>query len=385
MKTADIMRQKNLNNYHKMQSIRLTGIIILSVVTTILTTAGCSNRNTLQAVIQSGNDTVEVFPLKKVQVNKLVTFPAELTPLNRAEIYAKVSGYIKNIQVDIGDRVKKGEVLAILDAPEVISNYAQFYSDEQTAYSKYMTGLDAYKRILNASRVSGTIAAEEMEKAKNQMHSDSSAYEAAKSKLNSNAQLKDYLTIRSPFNGIITQRNFDPGTLVGTNNPKALFIIEDVEKLRLRIPVPEAYTMASPDTTVIQFTVDAQPGKTFSASLSRKSGSVNLSNRTELWEYIYQNKDAQLKSGMFATASIKFRRKDLSFLVPESSVVTNQERRFVIRLNNNRAELIDVKNGISQDDKVEIFGKLTEGDLILVRATDDIKPGTKLTGKIRTQ
>jgi len=368
-----------------MQSIRLTGIIILSVVTTILTTAGCAHRNTLQAIKQSGNDTVEVFPLKKVQVNKLVTFPAELTPLNRAEIYAKVSGYINNIKVDIGDRVKEGEVLAILDAPEVISNYAQFYSDEQTAYSKYMTGLDAYKRILNASKVSGTIAAEEMEKAKNQMLSDSSAFEAAKSKLNSNAQLKDYLTIRSPFNGIITQRNFDPGTLVGTNNPRPLFIIEDVEKLRLRIPVPEVYTMAIPDTTVIQFTVDAQPGKTFTASLSRKSGSVNLSNRTEIWEYLYQNKDAQLKSGMFATASIKFIRKDLSFLVPESSVVTNQERRFVIRLNNNRAELIDVKNGISQDDKVEIFGKLTDGDLILVRATDDIKPGTKLTGKIRTQ
>ncbi len=368
-----------------MQSIRISGIIILSVVTTIMTIAGCAHRNTLQATKQSGNDTVEVFPLKKEQVNKQVTFPAELTPLNRAEIYAKVSGYINSIKVDIGDRVKKGEVLAVLDAPEVISNYAQFSSDEQTAYSKYMTGLDAYKRILNASKVSGTIAAEEMEKSKNQMLSDSSAFEAAKSKLNSNAQLKDYLTIRSPFNGIITQRNFDQGTLVGTNSSKPLFIVEDIDKLRLRIPVPEEYTMTIPDTTVIQFTVDAQPGKTFTASLSRKSGSVNLSNRTEIWEYLYQNKDAQLKSGMFATASVKFRRKDLSFLVPVSSVVTNQERRFVIRLNNNRTELIDVQNGISQDDKVEIFGKLADGDLILVRATDDIKPGTKLTGKIRTQ
>ena len=74
--------------------------------------------------------------------------------------------------------------------------------------------------------------------------SDSSALEAAKSKLNANSQLKDYLTIRAPFNGIITQRNFDPGTLVGANNSKPLLIVENIESLRLRVPVPEEYTMA---------------------------------------------------------------------------------------------------------------------------------------------
>ena len=217
------------------------------------------------------------------------------------------------------------------------------------------------------------------------MLSDSSALEAAKSKLNANAQIKDYLTIRAPFNGIVTQRNFDRGTLVGTNNSKPLLIVENTETLRLRVPVPEAYTMAIPDTSVIRFTVDAQPDKIFSATLSRKSGSINLSNRTETWEYIYQNTNNQLKSCMFATASIKFGRKELSFLVPESAVVTNLEKRFVIRLKNNKAELVDVKNGISQDDKVEIFGMLSEGDILLVRATDEIKPETKLIGKMKTK
>ncbi len=183
------------------------------------------------------------------------------------------------------------------------------------------------------------------------------------------------------FNGIITQRNFDPGTLVGANNSKPLLIVENIESLRLRVPVPEEYTMAIPDTSVIKFTVDAQPGKIYTAILSRKSGSVNLINRTEIWEYIYQNRDNQLKSGMFATASIRFRRKELSFLVPESAVVTNLEKRFVIRLRDNKAELIDVKNGISQDDKIEIFGMLSEGDTLLLRGTDEIKPGTKLFGK----
>ena len=363
--------------------MKAPGISVLTVITFSILIAGCSQGNTKKGAGESNIDSVAVFSLKKGQVNKEVIFPAELTPMDRAEIFAKVSGYINEFKVDIGDHVNKGEVLALLDAPEVISTYAQVYSDEQTAISKYQTSLDTYKRLLKASKISGTIAAEEMEKSKNLMLSDSSALEAAKSKLNANAQLKDYLTIRSPFNGIITQRNFDRGTLVGVTNSKPLLIVENIAELRLRIPVPEAYTMAIPDTSVIHFTVDAQPGKIYTAILSRKSGSVNLGNRTETWEYIYQNQDNQLKSGMFATASIRFTRKDLSFLVPESAVVTNLEKRFVIRLKDNKAELVDVKNGISQNDKVEIFGMLSEGDILLVRATDEIKSGTKLIAKMK--
>ena len=344
--------------------------------------AGCSHNKSNKGETMPNSDTVAVFTLKKGKINKQMTFPAELTPLDRAEIFAKVSGYINEFKVDIGDHVKKGEVLAILDAPEVIANYAQNLSDSQTAFAKYQISLDSYNRLLKASKVSGTVAAEEIKKSKNLMLSDSSSLEAAKSKLSANAQLKDYLTIRSPYNGIITQRNYDPGTLVGATNSKPLLIVENIETLRLRVPVPEAYVMAIPDTSIIHFTVDAQPGKTYTAKISRKSGSVNPGNRTEIWEYDYVNKDNQLKSGMFATASINFKRKDLSLLVPESAVVTNLERRFVIRLKNKKADLVDVRNGISQDNKVEIFGNLSEGDTLMLRATDELKPGTKLIGKM---
>jgi membrane fusion protein, multidrug efflux system len=363
--------------------MKISRLSIFLVIFLAILSNGCSLKSSKKEPARTKIDSVAVFSLRKGQINKQVTLPAELTALDRAEIFAKVSGYINEFRKDIGDHVKKGEVLAILDAPEVVSNYAQYYSDKQTAYSKYQTSLDVHNRLLRASKVPGTVAAEEMEKSKNQMLSDSSAFEAAKAKLNANAQLRDYLTIRAPFSGIITQRNFDQGTLVGANNSKPLLTIENIEKLRLRIPVPEAYSMAIPDTSVIHFTVDAQPGKTYTAELSRKSGSINLGNRTEIWEYIYQNPDNQLKSGMYATASIRFRRKELSFLVPESAVFTNLEKRFVIRLKGGKAGLVDVKNGISQDDKIEIFGNVSEGDTLLVSATDEIKPGTKLTAKMK--
>src|ERR1035437_1057459 len=188
--------------------------IILLAGTLSTLTEGCSQSDNKRKVDHADIDSVGVFSLKKGQINKQITFPAELTPLNRAEIYSKVSGYINDFKVDIGDHVKKGDVLAILDAPEIISNYSQVYSEELAASSKYRTSSDAYERFLKSSKTLGTIAPDELEKSKNLMLSDSSSLEAAKSKLKAYAQLKDYLIIRAPFNGIITQRNFDQGTLV---------------------------------------------------------------------------------------------------------------------------------------------------------------------------
>jgi RND family efflux transporter MFP subunit len=342
---------------------------------------GCNNGPVKEEAKAGKTDSVATFILKKEALNKEVSFPGELLPMDRAEVYAKVSGYIKTIQVDIGDKVQQGQVIAVLDAPEVSANFAQVNSDMQSAKSRYNGSLDAYKRIANAAKVDGTVALGELEKSRSQMQTDSGAYEAAKSKMEVYSQLRDYLTIRSPFAGVITQRNVDPGTLVGTNNAKPMFVIENNSTLRLRLPIPEAYTSANPDSSVIHFTVDAYPGITYKAKLSRKAGALSQVNRTETWEFLYTNKDNQLKSGMFANANIKFGRTLPTFVIPVSAVVTNLEKRFVIRLKSNKTEWVDVRNGIAPDNRVEVFGNLTEGDTLILRGTDEIKPGKEFIPK----
>lgn len=343
----------------------------------------CSNLDTNQMSV-TGSDSASVFILKKEDVEKKISLPGELIPLERSEIFAKVSGYIKNIQGDIGDVVQKGQVIAELDAPEVIANYAQANADMQSVKSKYISSLDAYKRIVQAAKAEGTVSQGEIERAKNQMVSDSASYEAFKAKLNAQAQLKEYLIIRAPFSGTITQRNFDLGTLVSISNAKPLFVLENNRVLRLRLPVPEAYTSAVLVGATIKFTSDAFPGELFEAKLSRKSGALNIINRTETWEFLYDNKLGKLKSGMFANVAINFGRTAPAFVVPLTAVATTLEKRFVIRLKNQQAEWIDVRNGIALSDRVEIFGELTEGDTLLVRATDEIKPEKKLVPKIAT-
>ncbi len=359
---------------------KINGLLIF-IITTFILAAGCKNKETKLQTQTVKTDSVAVFILKKESFNKEVSFPGELLPLERAEIYAKVSGYVKNINVDIGDLVQQGEVLAVLEAPEMIANYAQANSDVQTARSMYAGSLDAYNRIVKAAKVEGTVAAGELERNKSQMMADSAALEAAKSKLNAFAQLNNYLVIQAPFSGVVTQRNVDPGTLVGTGNAKPILVVENNRTLRLRLPIPEAYTSASPDSTLVHFTVDAYPAVQFEAKLSRKSGALNLANRTETWEFLYTNKGNQLKPGMFANANLEFNRSAPTFMVPSTAVVTNQEKRFIIRLKEGKAEWIDVRNGIAVDNKTEIFGNLSEGDTLMVRGTDEIQPGKELMPK----
>jgi len=357
----------------------LSSIMIISVL--FILASGCKQNNNEQSAKKSIPDSATVFILKKQNINKQFTFPSELSAMDRAEIFAKVIGYIKTIKVDIGDHVKQGQLIAQLDAPEIISNYEQANAEVQTAYSKYLGSLDTYNRIVNASKVDGTVAPIELEKAKTNMLAEKSVWDASRSKLNAFAELKNYLNITSPFSGIVTQRNADAGALVGSATQKPIAVIENTNTLRLRVPVPEAYTATLPDSSFIAFTVDAQPNKKYYAELSRKNDMIGKENRTETWEFVYNNDKLELKSGMYANAIIKLGRTTTSFAVASSAIATTLEKKFVIRLKNGTAEWVDVRNGINMGDKTEVFGNLIEGDTLLIKATDEIKTGLKLIPK----
>ncbi|MFC4231627.1 efflux RND transporter periplasmic adaptor subunit [Parasediminibacterium paludis] len=365
-----------------MKNLSLPLIVIIVIVTNFLLVS-CHQKEKTQVTKASTQDTLGAFILQKQPISKQLSFPAELTPLERAEIFAKVSGYLKSIKVDIGDKVQQGQVLAIIEAPEMLANYAQASADVQFANSKYIASLDAFTRVDNAAKVTGTIATSELEKNRHQMLADKAAYDAANAKLSAYAELKAYLIIKAPFNGTITQRNADVGTLVGTANNKPILVIENTASLRLKVPVQEAYSTATPDSSVISFTVDAQPDKKYYAKLSRKAGAITKDNRTEIWEFIYKNDQQALKSGMYANATMKLGRSGASFVVAPSAIATTLEKKFVIRLNDGKAEWVDARSGLNTGDKIEIFGNLEAGDTLLLKATDEIKAGTNLIVKIK--
>lgn len=321
---------------------------------------------------------VELITLKKGTVGTKLSLTGEIIPLDRANIYARTAGYVKEVKVDIGSKVSKGQVLCLLEAPELKAGEAESRSKSEGALSRYQTSRSTYLRLLKAAKTPGAISDNELETARNQMRTDSSFYQASRAANQANQAMEAYLTIRSPFNGVVTERNVFKGDYVDNSGKILLFKLEDNSALRMQIPVPEAYNAAKIAEGKVSFTVSAIPGRTFSAALTRKSDALNADTRSETWEFDLPNQDGVLKPGMIAQASLQIIRPLPGFTVPFKAVVTTQERKFVIRYVNGKANWVDVKTGFTTKEKVEIAGQLNEGDQVVKIATEEMRDSTLL-------
>lgn len=359
----------------------LKGIIPILFITCLIS-CNQSNKQTSKDTAKPKTDSVVVFLLQTAALDKMVALPGELLPNEKVQVYGKVSGYVKKIFVDIGSPVKQGQVIAILDAPEMQSKIAESKQRLESFRAKWISSNDVYKRLSEASKTDGVIAPADLERAKNQMAADAAQIEAAKAELRSVEETAGYLILKAPFTGTVTKRNVDGGAYVGKPGEIPLFEIEDNASLRLRIAIPEALTGTRVKDEKVQFTIKAIPAKKFEGNLSRKSGSLDVNTRSEVWEFTISNADRSLKAGMFADCKLNIEREGKSFFVPYSAVVTTLEKKFVIKVQDNITSWVDVGQGINLTDKIEIFGNLKEGDTLVLKGTEELKEGTKLVAKL---
>jgi membrane fusion protein, multidrug efflux system len=361
----------------------MKNVIPLSLLICIL--LACNNNDQAkQTTTTTTNtpDTVPVFILHDTSVAKSIELPAELLPYEQSQLFARVQGYVKEMKVDLGDRVRRGQTLALIEAPELNTKQAEYQSAIEAAKAKYMSSNDMYQRLEKASQATtpGIVAPVELTRARNQMLADMASYQSAKQLAQSYKQVAGLLVLRAPFDGIITARNADRGALVGNN--QLILTVQNNRTLRLRIAVPELYNASNTAGKQATFRVDAFPEKLFTAILSRKSGTIDPTTRTEQWEYKFDNKNSELKAGSFAYVKLNMERAGNSFIVSPTSIATNQERKFVIRIKDGKAEWVDVRQGMSTDKGIEIFGSLSNGDTLVVRATDERKPGSLAYWKV---
>jgi RND family efflux transporter MFP subunit len=213
------------------------------------------------------------------------------------------------------------------------------------------------------------------------MQADSAVAEAQKANCNSLKVTMDYLVVRAPFDGVITERNVHPGALVGPNlkaDDKPMLVIEQEAKLRLVIEVPEMYTSQIAGKSVFNFSVNSLPGKIFKGTLSRASGALSTKYRSEAAEIDVLNNGHLLKPGMYAQVDLPLTGNKDALIVPHSSIVTSTERKYVIVVRDGRTKWIDVEEGNSSNDLTEVFGNLNPGDKVIARANDEIKEGVSL-------
>src|SRR5271169_201830 len=342
---------------------------------------------------------VDVVRVLSQKLSTTVKLPAQLVPYQMVDVYPKVTGFVKWIKVDRGSKVKEGEQITQLEAPELLAQRAEAESKYQSAESQLAAGQAklaadqaTYQRTSAAAKTPGVVALNDVEVAQKTVQADQATVEALKKSaeaaqdaLRSVAQLESYLNITAPFDGQVTARNVHPGALVGpSGGPGAMIPIVQIETLtrhRLVVPVPEYDTAGVPEGTEVSFTVPSFPGRVFQAPIARISRAVDLKTRTMPVELDVRDPRAELDPGTFCEVEWPVRRDYPALFVPTTAVASDLERTFVLRIRENRVAWVDVKTGATAGKLIEVFGDLKEGDAVAVRGTDQLLPETRVVPK----
>jgi membrane fusion protein (multidrug efflux system) len=322
--------------------------------------------------------TVVAVPVRKGKLSTTIAIPGELTPYQEVDLYAKVNSYVKTLSVDIGSEVHQGQLLAVLEAPEINSQLAEAQSRIKQMEAVYFASKATYDRLYNTSKTPGTVSQNDLEQADAKKNSDYANVEAAKSSLKEVAANLNYLEIRAPFDGVITSRNVNLGAYVGPGGKSTdpLFVLQDQKRLRLVVSVPEIYTGGLNNKDKVSFSVEALPNQKFTAQVKRLAGALDVKLRSERLEMDVFNKDKKLLPHMFAEVNVPLPSRDSAFIVPKTAVVTSTEKVFVVKLLNHHAVWVEVKKGFQSGDQMEVYGDLKPGDNVAKQATDEIRDGS---------
>ncbi|MHB8419136.1 MAG: efflux RND transporter periplasmic adaptor subunit [Myxococcales bacterium] len=335
----------------------------------VLGSAGCRPADRAPADGGSGSAlaTLDVVAVAKreLQVTELV--PAEVYGYYWVAIYPRVSAFAEEVLVDRSSRVRQGQLLARLTAPELVARRAQ-------AEATFIGDRETLVRIQRAARTPGAVAKNEVELALARVKADRDSVRALRT-------LEGYLDVVAPFDGVVTERNVHPGTLVGpSSGPEALPLFRLVMLSRLRITgaVPEAYLSGLDVGAPASFTVRAWPGRKFTGVIRRPAGAVDEKTRTMPVELDFENPRGEITPGMYAEILWPVRRTSPSLLVPQSAVVAGAETLFVVRVRDRVIERVPVQRGLAQGDWTEVFGALSEGDQVALTGSADLRPGTEV-------
>jgi len=346
--------------------------------------------------------------VKRQPVSNQLSMAGEFLPYQEVELHAKVAGYVRTIKVDIGDRVRAGQVLAVLEVPElnaqVVGAQAGVrHSGEEIARAKNeLARAEADHQALHAAAVRlqqastarpGLIAQQELDNADSKDRASEAQVEAAKSALAATQQqfemskatqsqisaMQDYSRIIAPFDGVVTWRYADTGALIqaGTSNASSAPVVKlaEVNVLRLRVPVPESLApkvrIGMPAEVQIQAT-----GEKLQARVSRYTDALDRSTRTMQVEIDIPNKDGKLAPGMYANVSLEIDARSDALTVPVQALLQSGDHASVLVIDAEyRVNTREVKTGVQDPSRVEIVTGLREGERVIVGNLGSYQPG----------
>lgn len=309
-----------------------------------------------------------------------IALPGNVQPFIDTPVWARSTGYLKAWYADIGSHVKKGQLLAEIEAPEVDQQLKQANAQLQTAEANSKLSEVTAERYTMLFKTD-SVAKQDVDNAVQDQAAKTADVSSARANVSRLEQLVGFEKVEAPFSGIITARNIDVGSLVdqGANTPgKELFHIASIDTLRAYVSVPEMYSQAARPGVQGYLTLDEFPGRQFHGQVVRNANSIDQSSRTLLVEVDVKNPTGELLPGSFVSVHLRLPSKLPAVTVPSNTLLFRSEGLRVVRVTNDKAELVPVIMGRDFGDSVELISGIRRDDKIVVNPSDSITSGQKI-------
>ena len=331
-------------------------------------------RETSEAAVQS----VNVIHPQTAAPNQEIALPGYTQAFIDTPVYARTSGYLKTWRFDIGSHVKKGDLLAEIETPEVDQQLRQARADLSTAQANLSLAVITATRNENLLKTR-SVSMQDRDNAAGALAADKAIVQSNEGNVARLEQLQSYEKVLAPFDGIITARDTDIGALIdaGANSPsKELFHLAAIDRLRIYVSVPEGYARAAQPGATANITLDEFPGETFHGTLVRNANAIDLASRTLLLEVDVENPAGRLLPGAYTFVHLTLPTATQSVTLPSNALLFRQEGLQAAVVRNGHAQLVAVTIGRDYGEKVEILSGLQTSDAVIADPSDSLISGT---------
>lgn len=310
---------------------------------------------------------------------RTLELPARLEAFARAPIYARVSGYLKQWNADIGSKVRTGQVLGEIETPDLDQQLLQARADVATAkVNAELAGTTAtrWQSMLNTDSVSR----QEVDERVGDYAAKQAILQAAQANLDRMQATKGFTRLVAPFDGVVTARATDIGALINAGDAgQPLFVVSDTRKLRLYVNVPQNYVPSIGKDTVAKVSIPGRPGTVYTARLVASAQAVDAASGTTLFQFLVPNEGGELLPGGFARASLELSANVATLSIPASALIMRQDGMKVAVVDaNDKVVLKPVTIARDLGRTLEISAGIEAGDRLVDSPADDIADGMQV-------
>jgi RND family efflux transporter MFP subunit len=321
---------------------------------------------------------VSVVQPQRTAPTQEITLPGNVEPFVAAPIYSRTNGYLEKWYVDIGAHVKQGQLLAVIQTPEVDQQLAQSRSNLATAQANLKLSeitANRYQGLLN----SHAVAQQDVDTATQTFHANQAIVEADQANVRQLETLQSFEKIYAPFDGIITARNTDIGNLIDSGSSGGvktdLFHIAQPGVLRVYVDVPESYAPSVKIGLIADLSLAEFPGRTFQGKVVRTSEAINMTTRTLQVEIDVNNPSGTLLTGSYAEVKLKLPEVNSTYLLPVETLIFRSQNLHVAVVKDGKVVLTQVTPGRDLGERIEILAGLSGEDQVVVNPPDSIVSG----------